>query len=512
MPLFWICLAFIIGIAAAPFVLFSYQIIGSVFILALLIAYAEKRVARYQSHPLLHNPLFKIPTAMLLAAGLFGISLYRASLPEFQNENIYHFAGNSNATLIGLVSSDPDITSRYTSATITCHTVTIDGESYHVQGKTHVILPQGFQIRYGDIVEVNGEIKSTFSEDDLPFTSRDGREKIFTKIEYPDVKIISTNKGNPILSALYRTRERANGVIFDMMPFPESAVLSGILLGLETSIPAYLWNGYRASGIAHIIVISGFNISVITHLIFRVFSRSKRRGIALPSTIGIVILYTILVGADTPVVRAAIMACIGLPAARIGRRPISIHSLILAAAFMLVFNPFLLWDISFQLSFLATLALQVMVDPIIRWITGFLDNDEEEVSSGHAALELVITTLCASIAVFPILFHLTGTLSLVSIPANIIVGPMQPLIMTAGGISVLIGLVSPILSRLLGVIVWPLIAFCNQIALRLSVHPSSTVYLPGWIYYVSLILVIFLLVFFSVLQIISLSKPMPDTY
>ena len=498
MPLFWICLAFILGIAAAPFLSLPHHIILTIIIVALLIAYAEKRLSQCQPHPLLHNSLFKIPASVLLVAGLSGLLLFQSSLPKIQENSIYRFAGSSHVTLNGLVSADPDITSRYTSATITCHTVLVDGQSYRVRGKTRIILPQGFLIRYGDIVEIHGEIKSTFNQDEPPFTSRDGREKIFTKMEYPDVKIKATDEGNPMLSALFRVRERANRVIFDMMPFPESSVLSGILLGLETSIPGYLWNGYRASGIAHIIVISGFNISVITHLIFRAFSTGKLKGIALPLTIGIVTLYTILVGGDTPVIRAAIMASIALPAAGIGRKSISIHNLIMAAAFILAFNPFLLWDISFQLSFLATLALQVMADPIIRWIAHLIYRDEEKVNSRHAVLELVVTTLCASVVVFPILFRLTGTISLVSIPANLIVGPLQPLIMTAGGGSVLIGLVSPLISRILGVFVWPLIALCNQVALRLSAHPSATVFLPKWVYYLSLCLVTLILGYFCV--------------
>ena len=507
MPLFWIGLSFIIGIVAAPFIPFTHQIIWLLFILSFVFMFAEKRFFRSRAHPLRNNALFKIPFAFLLAACFSGLLVYNAALSQMQKNNIYQFADQPNAVLIGLVTSDPIKTTRYTSATITCHQVLIDGKNHRVHGKTRITLPQGFQITYGDVVEIKGDIKSTFKAGDPPSTSRAGREKVFTKIDYPDIKIAATNAGNPILSALFRMREGANRVIFDMMPFPESAVFSGILLGIESAIPEYLWNGYRASGIAHIIVISGFNISVITHLLFRVLNKSIRPRIALPLTIGAVILYTILVGADTPVVRAAIMATIGLPAANIGRKTISIHNLILAAACMLAFNPFLLWDISFQLSFLATLALQVMADPIINWTVNLIYKNEEKRNNSHVLLELLITTVCASIAVFPILFRLTGTISLVSIPANILVGPLQPLIMTAGGMSVLVGLVSPLLGRVLGVFVWPLIAFCNQVALRFSVHPSSIVYLPNWIYYASLGLVILILGFFSLKQIASLSKP-----
>ena len=509
MPLFWICLAVITGIAAAPFVSVPESIILILIIISLLLAFTERKISRSQQHPLLNNALFKIPFAMIFFGILAGIYLFQSALPDITERNIAYYSGHSDMTVIGVVNADPRQTSRYTTATVKCEEITIDGATQPVRGKMRVSLPQGFYLAYGDRIQMQGNIESTIDTGQLPITSHEGREKIFVEMDFPEVEVLSSHAGNPIISMLFRTREQANEIIFDMVPFPESAVLAGILLGLDTSIPEYLWNGYRASGIAHIIVISGFNISIIAMMLLRFLEGKVREKFQIPFVISMVFLYTILVGADIPVVRAAIMATIGLPAKRIGRKTIGIHNLTLAATLMLILNPFLIWDMSFQLSFLATLALLILADPLTQWVLRLIYKDEEARDRPHLFLELITTTLCAAFVVFPIIFPLTGTLSLSSIPANIVVAPLQPMIMLLGGSAVLAGLVFPFVSRILGVIVWPLIAACNQIALRLSVHPASLVYLPVWVYWVSLAGVTFILLFFLYKQIVELTKPQP---
>ena len=506
MPLFWLSLAFIIGIGTAPLLHLPSKSAPILTIISVLFAIFEIYFSRRHTHPFLDKPLFRIPLALILAFGLLGMITFQQNLPGSAGDDIYRFSETSGVAVLGLVSFDPSEMARYTSATITSKEITLGDETHPVMGKVRLTLPQGFPIAYGDVVIMRGTLNSTVNSPQKPFDSRDGREKVFVDMDFPQVEIIARGQGNPIISTLFRIRERAYKVIFDMIPFPESAVLSGILLGIETAIPDYLWNGYRASGIAHIIAISGFNISIITHLLYRYLSDRKNLKLALPITILTVILYTILVGADTPVVRAAIMASIALPASRIGRRSISIHNLVIAAALMLVINPYLLWDISFQLSFLATLALQVMADPIIHWVISILKIKDEK-DKQHPLLDAIITTLCASFAVFPILFRMTGTISRVSILANILVAPLQPFIMLGGGAAVIIGLISPIASWAIGIFVWPLLAFCNQVAIRLSANPASTVYLPAWVYGVSLFFSISTLAFFSTKQVISLSKP-----
>ena len=513
MPLFWFSLAIIIGIASASFLNIPLPIMWVALLASILSGWFEIRSNTEQKHVLLSKPVFRIPISFLITGFLLGISQFQNTLPPVKPDHIYFFSGKESAEVVGVVSSDPHRTSRITDVTISCNQITHDGKSYPIGGKMAVSLPRGYRIEYGDMVRVQGDIKSTVPGYSTPIESFEGREKIFAEMSFPDLEIIAHGKGTPLLASLYRYRERANEVLFDLLPFPESAVLSGILLGIDTFIPPHLWNAYRASGTAHIIVISGFNISIIASLVYKLFRKTMRRNIVLPATIAVVLFYTLLVGADKPVVRAAIMAIIALPAHQIGRRAIGLHSLAIAAAIMLIVNPFLLWDISFQLSFLATLALLVMADPIKNWIAKTFAKRREE-NDENSFMPLVDTfsaTIAASFVVFPILFRLSGTISSVSLLANILIAPIQPLIMTLGGISVLLGYVSPKIGSFPAFIVWPLVAFCDQIALRLSAHPAATIPLPAWIYWVSLAASTLSLGYFSIKQIAGFSSPEPDS-
>jgi competence protein ComEC len=219
--------------------------------------------------------------------------------------------------------------------------------------------------------------------------------------------------------------------------------------------------------------------------------------------------YTLLVGADQPVVRAAIMGVIALPAYYIGRRTIGIHNLTLAGFCMLMFNPFLLWNISFQLSFLATLAILTLVDPINNWVKLKLDGkiSFDSIEKIMPIVSIFTTTLSASVVVFPIIFKMNTHASMISLFANFLIAPLQPLIMTLGGLAVLFGLVFQPIGSFLGIIAWPFVAFCNQVEVRLSMSEAAVIQLPEIMFWISLFLTLSILIYSSCRQIISYSQP-----
>ena len=280
-------------------------------------------------------------------------------------------------------------------------------------------------------------------------------------------------------------------------------------MGIESGIPDYLWNAYQASGTIHIIAISGFNITVIAVFISRSFRRLLGWKGSLAATVCVILFYTLLVGADLPVVRAAIMGIIALPAYQIGRRKIGIHNLTLAGFGMLMVNPFLLWDISFQLSFMATLALLTLVDPIDNWIRRKLEGKLpiQSINKIMPVVAIFTTTFSASMVIFPVLFRINAELSLTSLFANFLIAPLQPLIMALGGLAVVFGLVIPPIGNFLGIFAWPFVAFCDHIAIRLSMSDAAIIPLPEYVFWISLLLTIIVLIYFSYFQIFSFTEP-----
>jgi len=509
MPLFWLCLAIIIGIFTASFFLLPFYIWASAALICLVLGLFEYFHFRNRNHPLLSHPIFRIPFALILCAFFIGGMRFQSALPVFSPDKLLWYISDQPVLITGVVKSDPYRANNLTSAVIKSESIEISGEEVKVKGDMSVLLPAGFNIRYGDRLTLMGSLKQTFNTDSLPITSRSAQQKMFTGMAFPYIQTISYGNGSKMMDFLYRLRERAHETIYNLMPFPESSVLSGILLGIESSIPDYLWDAYRTSGTVHIIAISGFNITVIAQFISHSFRRLFGLKGSLAATVCAILFYTLLVGADLPVVRAAIMAIIAYPAYQIGRRIIGIHNLTLAGAVMLLINPFLLWNISFQLSFLATLALLTLVDPIDNLIRRILEKKipAHSMDKFMPVVTLFTTTFSASLVVFPVLFRLNAELSLISLFANFLIAPLQPLIMAAGGLAVLFGLVIPPIGRLLGMFAWPFVAFCDQVAIRLSMSDAAVISLPEYVFWIGLLLTIGVLIYFSYHQIFSFSTP-----
>ena len=164
---------------------------------------------------------------------------------------------------------------------------------------------------------------------------------------------MSAGEGNFLLSWIYAYKAHALETVYRLWPDPEASLLAGILLGDESGIPDKVDQAFRDTGTSHIIVISGFNITIIAALLVGLFSRifgSGEFGVrraAIFALLGIAV-YTILVGADAAVVRAAIMGGLSLFATLLGRRQTGLNTLGQVAAAMAAFNPQVLWNIGFQ--------------------------------------------------------------------------------------------------------------------------------------------------------------------
>jgi len=120
---------------------------------------------------------------------------------------------------------------------------------------------------------------------------------------------------------------------------------------------------------------------------------------------------------------------------------------------------------------------------------------------------LVIPTLAAQLAVSPVLLALNGELHIYSLPANLLILPVQPLIMTISGLGLLAGLLIPPLGGLVLSFARPLAAFCNQTAIRIGLLPGAVMPAPEYSQALSLILVSAILIFASIIQIRTIGHP-----
>jgi competence protein ComEC len=146
-----------------------------------------------------------------------------------------------------------------------------------------------------------------------------------------------------------------------------------------------------------------------------------------------------MTGGSATVLRASVMALLVLLAKATGRTYDVIRALLLAGLFMLIQNPkVLVFDLSFQLSFLSTVAL-IFVSPIIEKKMTFI-------TEKYKLRELIVATVATQIFVLPFIFYKMGMISLVALPVNLLILPFIPAVMLFGFITGILGFISSLLA------------------------------------------------------------------
>ena len=182
------------------------------------------------------------------------------------------------------------------------------------------------------------------------------------------IVILRENQGNIFKLRLERFRAYLKRFIMENSSSPEGEIIQAMILGDQKEIPKEVMENFNKTGTTHIIAISGFNIGIIAFLSFiviRLIMKSStylllRFNIVKVSTVFAivpVIIYTFIAGMGISVVRAAIMAVTFMIAIIFGKDRDLYNSLVLAALIILVVSPPSLFDVSFQLSFMAVWAI-----------------------------------------------------------------------------------------------------------------------------------------------------------
>lgn len=277
-----------------------------------------------------------------------------------------------------------------------------------------------------------------------------------------------------------KIRQSLDSQINQFLPSPQAELLSGILLGNKKDLPGELRLALRDTSTLHIVVASGQNLSMVAGF-FLGLSGLIRRRIALGLSLGVVVLYVLLTGIQVPILRAAIMFGLASIAQFFGRYNDGFRVLIMTAGLMLLVNPNWTFDLSFQLSFLATFGV-VIVAPVLL---------------SHLKLMPIIgqdlaVTLSAQVMVMPVIAQSFHQISLVSLAANVLVLWVIPFIMIGGVIMLFLGMILNILGQIFGVGVNILLTYFIYIVQFFASLPFAWEYVGEqiWIVWVGYYLVV----------------------
>ncbi len=448
MTLFWLGILWLAGIRLAPFTNLTsgeWLIISTISFLSVLL--------------FRHRKNFQILYLSILVVTL-GAARYQTSIDELSPEDIgWYNDTETYATITGLVVKPPDVRDTYIGLSVETETLRFGspGSSFDTSGRILVRASRFDDWAYGDRVLIQGFLETPPAYETFNYKDYLARKDIYSIVPYASVKLISSGQGNFLTQQIYNLRSHALTTIQTIFPDPEASLLSGILVGMERGIPPQLQQDFNATGTTHIIAISGFNITIIAAILMSFFRRvlGTRKGL-LVAGIGI-FFYTILVGGDATVVRAAIMGALTLLALRLGRQTYGFASLSAAAIIMTAIDPEVLWDVGFQLSFAATMGLMLFTPPLergfIRLASAFLSLEKAEAITKPVS-EFLLYTIAAQIMTLPLSATYFQQLSLTSFIANPVILPAQPLLMITGGIATLAGMIWIPLGRAIAMIAW----------------------------------------------------------
>ena len=478
MPLLWLSLAFIAGIVIADFTSLptsSWLILAGVTLAVTCLNFIIRRarVRRGYAPSTSTSLIFLLP--LLLFFLILGGLRYEVSLPDLKDPSFIasHNDSGQRVSVIGVVDSFPDKRDRYLSLKIQTEDIRPYGTTTQHQPVHGVLLTRldpEMRFRYGDRLLLHGYVEtppvSTISggtgSEVFSYRKYLARQGIYSYMGSARAILIESDQGSLFWSAIYKIKGKALQTVYQLWPDPEASLFAGILLGVESGIPEPVADAFQETGTSHIIAISGFNMAIVAGLFILLFGRllGPRKG-ALTALIGLG-LYTVLVGADAAVVRAAIMAGFALFASLVGRRQEALLTLAFTAALMALFNPQVLWDLGFQLSFAATIGLIMFAKPMQDGFENLLSRHVDQQTAKKVAIpvgEYLLFTIAAQITTIPIIAYYFGNVSWVSFLANPAILPAQPPIMTLGGLAVVFGMIWPPLGEISAPLAWPFVVY-----------------------------------------------------
>ncbi|MGD0779248.1 MAG: ComEC/Rec2 family competence protein [Dehalococcoidales bacterium] len=445
---------------------------------------------------------------ILISLGIFlfvGATVYAyTSLYTVDKSRISFYNDIGAVEIKGVISAAPDIRDKSTQLTLAVEEIRLENGWQGVEGKVLITVPRYPEYKYGDLVDITGELQTPPMLGDFDYKGYLAHQGIYATIYYPKIAVLETGHGFPPLAWIYDLRANLAQKLAEVLPEPQASLAQGILLGLRGNIPADLNDDFTRSGTAHLLAISGQNIGIMAGILLAIglWLFGRRRYLYVWLALGVIWFYTVITGMNPPVVRGAIMASIFLFAEALGRQRNSFTALIFTAAVMVGISPYILGDASFQLSFLAMAGL-IFIYPILRdfgrrVITARWGDEGFLVSTLNLVSDSLSASLASIIAVWPLIAYYFGIFSLVGPIATFLLMPVLPVIIILGTLTMLLGLASVAVAQVFGWLVWPFLSFMIAVVSGMGSPAISAIKIDSLspviiaVYYAILVLLIWL--------------------
>lgn len=439
------CLSFILGIGARSFLNISLLQNCLVFLITLLI------------------PVFFPNKMRHLAAGAIffslGILICNLQLPKAAPDKIYSYNGQK-VVFQALIAKEPEIKISQQRLIVKSEKIFLGQKWKKVSGNVLVAAKLYPQYNYGDQLQIDCKLKPPQKIENFDYPSYLFAKKIYSLCDYSKIKIMASDKGNIVLTAIFELKNKLQEIINYSLPEPQASLFSALTLGNRSALPYELTEKFQKAGISHIIAVSGSHITIIGLILSNLFVLlylPKKYAFYLSSFF--LFLFVILTGAQSSVVRAGIMGFLVLLAEKEGRLKNSLNALVFSAALMLLFNPWLLrYEVGFQLSFLAVLGM-IYFYPFLNNL-----NFLKKTSDFLKLKTIFLITVSAQLATLPLVIYYFHYYPIASVLSNLLILPILPLIMIGGLLFLFGGLICLPLAKILFVLIYPFLVYIIKIS------------------------------------------------
>ncbi len=370
---------------------------------------------------------------IILISLFFFCGYERRSMAEDQRTVFSHFLENNpRVTLVGVISSDPQEHENGSSAYLDVSTIRIGEQSIDLSGSVRLGLPRYPAYWRDQEMVVDGAVKLALNG--ITWTM-------------PQARVVSVEDPGGVTGAVLSVRQEIVNRLQLLFPGSVGGFLMGVLAGGSRGMSRDIIEDVRATGLTHVIAVSGYNVTIVLNLVVAMFAWLPRRWKFLPEAL-FLFLFLLLVGMSASALRAAIMGVLTVFAVASGRSRSLLLALLWSGVGMTLWHPFMLTeDRGFQLSFLATIGVCYLA-PLV---TAFIPENISP-SIKNLILEPFLTTFAVYLVTIPVLFSFEQ-FSLIGLITNIIFVPFIPYAMLTAA-TVLGG----------SFVFWPLALFLGHLA------------------------------------------------
>lgn len=358
--------------------------------------------------------------AVLVAAG-FLLGSSRASLYAEELSRLTSYVGSS-ITLSATIQQDPVLVSEGSNAWQT-ELSSIEIKSESLQGSLYATIVSDTELKRGDFIIVTGKVAPGFGS--------------FQGSLYRAALIKVVRSTDPFLAA----RDSFAAAVRQVMPEPEASLGLGFVVGQKSALPGDFAEQLKTVGLTHIVVASGYNLTILVRFARRLLARHSRY-LALAGSLSLVVGFILVSGFSASMNRAAVVTILSLVAWYYGRKFHPVQLIVYVAAVSAFVNPQYAWgDLGWLLSFAAFTGILVVAPIVTRLL--YKKDDEP-----GAVARLVVETLSAELMTLPIIIVSFGYLPVLALLANVLVAPVIPAAMFFTFVAGVTGWIAPWLNLL----------------------------------------------------------------